>query len=69
MSNATRDPRKDPRPGDVVKLTPFDKERVVYDCRFRATADGVKLCVSFEDGSFTSLKHGMADAEVLHVAE
>jgi hypothetical protein len=59
----------DPRPGDVVKLAPFDKERVVKDCRFRATCDGVGLCVSFEDGSYTTLKYGMANAEVLHVAE
>jgi hypothetical protein len=63
-----RDPRKDQRPGDVVKLASFDDERVVKDCRFRATCDGVALCVSFEDGSYTTLKYGMANAEVLHVA-
>lgn len=61
------DALKDPRPGDVVRLAPFDDERVVKDCRFRATCEGVALCVSFEDGSYTTLKYGMANAEVIYV--
>lgn len=64
-----RDPRTDPRPGDIAKLAPFDVERVVKDCRYRATCEGVALCVAFEDGSYTTLKHGYANAEVIHVAD
>jgi hypothetical protein len=65
---AERDPRKDPRAGDVIRLVPGDKERTVAWCRFEATAAGPRVCVGFEDGSYTDLQYGMASAEVIHAS-
>ena len=66
---AERDPRKDPRPGDVLCLAGGD-EVVVSACRFAPTSGGMgaQLTVFFEDNSYCAFKE-IHDAEVLHVAD
>ena len=69
-----RDPRKDPRPGDVIQMRPGWTRKIISNdgtyVRFFASHDGV-----LEDQAYTArtARWGAAlayiGAEVLHVAE
>lgn len=79
VTNNARDPRKDPRPGDVVRSgTRFDETNTGYRAKVlqvsQPSHDGTReLRCLFKDCEWTMSTcqwiEWMSDAEVLHVAD
>lgn len=62
-----RDPRKDPRPGDVLRLPGGDEVTVSHLCS-EPTYQGSRAMVGYSDNSYMRVSE-LYDAEVLHAAD